>query len=116
MNLDENLDRVLRRYDELSARVASHDKPGSADYTRMLREYAELTTTVESINGLREVQRELRDLAELIVAADSDAEMRKLAARERDELTARLPDLDAALRRLFRLDDGGRDDGGEDNR
>ena len=94
MNLDENLDRVLRRYDELSARVASHAQPGSADYTRMLREYADLTATVESIAELRKAQRELRDLDDLIAAPDTDAEMRKLADSERDELADRLPELE----------------------
>jgi peptide chain release factor 1 len=94
VNLDENLDRVLRRYDELSARVASHAQPGSVDYTRMLREYADLTTTVESITGLRKAQRELRDLNELIAADDTDAEMRKLAESEREDVRDRLPELE----------------------
>ena len=94
MNLDEKLDRVLRRHDEIGARVADHAQPGSAEYTRMLKEYAELTPMVERIAGLRKAQQEMRDLDQLIAAADTDAEMRKLAETELRELRDRVPVLE----------------------
>mgnify|MGYP006305990721 CR=1 FL=1 len=33
MSLQDSLDRVVARYDELQALVASHAEPGSQDYT-----------------------------------------------------------------------------------
>jgi peptide chain release factor 1 len=94
VNLDEKLDRVLRRYEELGARVSIHDKPGSADYTKMLREYADLTATVETVSALRKAQSEKRDLTSLIEDADSDGEMRQLAQGELELLNERLPELE----------------------
>jgi peptide chain release factor 1 len=94
VNLNDKLDRVLRRHDEIGARVASHAQPGSAEYTRMLKEYAELTPMVERIAGLRKVQQEMRDLDELIAAADTDAEMRKLAEAELRGLREQVPALE----------------------
>jgi peptide chain release factor 1 len=94
VNLDENLDRVLGRYDELQDLVARHPSPGSDGYTRMLKEFADLTPVVEGITELRKAQQEMADLAELIADAGTDAEMRGLAEEEFRAFKERLPDLE----------------------
>lgn len=94
MNLDDKLTHVLSRHEELSSLVASHPNPGSEDYTRMLKEYSELTPVVEGITGLREAQSEMGDLAELIADASGDAEMRSLAEEEFRALKERVPELE----------------------
>ncbi len=101
MNLDEKLDAVLDRYQELSDRVASHPSPGSDDYTRMLKEYSELTPVVEGITELREAQSEIGDLAELIADAETDGEMRELAESEFRALKERIPELEHRLKVLL---------------
>ena len=73
MNLDQKLDGVLGRYRELSDQVSSHPSPGSAEYTGMLKEYADITPLVERISKLREAQDEIGDLAGLIADAATDA-------------------------------------------
>ena len=101
MNLDDNLDRVLRRYDELQELVASHPKPGSAEHTAMLKEYSDLTPVVEGIEALRGAQKEMGDLAELIADPASDGEMRGLAETEFHDLKEKLPDLEHELKILL---------------
>ncbi|MPZ08781.1 MAG: peptide chain release factor 1 [Kiloniellaceae bacterium] len=101
MNLDESLNRVLRRYDELQQLVASHPKPGSPAHTAMLKEFSDLTPVVQGIAALRGSQHEMADLAELIADPRSDAEMRALAESEFHALKARLPALEQDLKILL---------------
>ncbi|MFQ5774851.1 MAG: peptide chain release factor 1 [Kiloniellaceae bacterium] len=101
MNLDAKLDRVLSRYQELSDLVAAHPQPGSEAYTRMLKEYSDLTPLVEGITELRKAQSELADLAELMADARSDPEMRGLAEEEFQALKARLPELERNVKVLL---------------
>ncbi len=101
MNLDENLNRVLSRYDELQNLVATHANPGSPEHTAMLKEFSDLTPVVEGIEALRAAQNEMADLAEMIADPDSDSEMRTLAEDEFEGLKARLPGLEQDLKLLL---------------
>jgi peptide chain release factor 1 len=101
VNLDQSLDRVLRRYDELQQLVVSHPKPGSPQHTAMLKEYSDLTPVVQGIAALRGAQHEMADLAGLIADPGSDAEMRALAEGEFHALKERLPDLEHELKILL---------------
>jgi len=101
VNLDQSLDRVLRRYDELQQLVVSHPKPGSPQHTAMLKEYSDLTPVVQGIAALRCAQHEMADLAGLIADPGSDAEMRALAEGEFHALKERLPDLEHELKILL---------------
>jgi hypothetical protein len=82
VNFDDKLTRVIAHYDELRALAADHPDPGSPEYTAMLKEYAELTPVVESIEALRQVQGEMQDLAELLADPETEAEMRALAEED----------------------------------
>jgi peptide chain release factor 1 len=101
VNLDESLNRVLRRYDELQQLVASHPKPGSSQHTAMMKEFSDLTPVVQGIEALRSAQHEMADLAGLIADPGSDAEMRALAESEFHDLKERLPDLEHDLKILL---------------
>ncbi len=101
MNLDEKLNSVLGRYQELSDRVASHPRPGSPESTRMLKEYSDLTPVVECISGLRDARNEIGDLAELIADSGTDAEMREMAEAEFRVLKEHIPDLEHRLKVLL---------------
>ena len=101
MSLDEKLDSVLGRYQELSDRVASHPSPGSPEYTAMLKEYSDLTPVVERITELREAQSEIGDLAELIADAATEGEMREMAEAEFHVLKDRIPDLEHRIKVLL---------------
>lgn len=90
MSLDENLDRVVARYEELQALVARHNTPGSKDYTEKLKEISDLQPIVESIQQLHKAQRELADTRALAEDSDSDAEMREMAEDEARQLEERI--------------------------
>ena len=101
MSLQEKLDSVVTRYQELSDLVATHAEPGSDDYTRMLKEYADLTPIVEGVSALRDAQNEMADLAEIIADPQADAEMRTLAEEEFHTLKTRLPELEQRVQVLL---------------
>lgn len=91
MSFDQNLDRVLTRFEELQALMSTDPPPAADDFTRYSKEYAELTSVVEAINELRGVQAQLLDLEAML--GDDDADMRAMAEDEQRTLQARLPDL-----------------------
>jgi len=99
MSLDQKLATVTARHAELSALLAHHGEPGSEDYRRKMKEYAELTPLVEAIAELKKKQRELAELDELRSAGD--AEMRDLAEAEYYELRDRLPLLERQVRLML---------------
>lgn len=101
MSMDEKLDRVVRRADELRELIAAHPEPGSSDYTDKLKEYADLEPVVAAIMELRSAQKEREEVQSLMADPDSDAEMRALAEAEFKELDGRLPDLENKVKLLL---------------
>ena len=97
MNFEENLDRVVSRYQELEALMASPLPSLADEFVKMSKEYAELGPLVEAISSLRRAVEEASDLAKLIADADTDVEMRTLAEEEFSNLKARIPDLEKHL-------------------
>lgn len=91
MSFDRNLDRVLGRFEELQSLMSADPHPPADEFTRLSKEYAELTPVVAAINELRNVQAELAELKAML--DDDDAEMRAMAEEEERTLLARLPEL-----------------------
>ncbi len=91
MSLEENLSRVLARYEELSSLMSSATPPSADAFVKLSREYSDLTPVVEGITKLRDVEAELDDLQSMISDPDSDAEMKEMAEEEHRELQAKLP-------------------------
>jgi peptide chain release factor 1 len=98
VSLEEKLAGVVTRHDELAQGMAQPDTAGTDEFIRMSKEYSDLTPVVETIRERASVRAELDDLAALIDDTDTDDEMRGLAEEEREILSARLPDLDQAIR------------------
>lgn len=94
MSLEENLDRVVARYEELQALVASHDSPGSNDYTEKLKEISDLQPIVDSIQALHAARQERDEAKAMMDDPDSDAEMRELAEEEYYRLRDRCEELE----------------------
>ncbi|MEQ9330127.1 peptide chain release factor 1 [Thalassobaculum sp.] len=92
MSLDEKLDRVLTRAQELGARLSSPDGFSSDEFRRLSMEFAELAPVVETVEALRRTRAELAEAR--VLAAESDGEMRALAEEEAEAIEARLPDLE----------------------
>ena len=91
MSFEQNLDRVLARFEELQSLMASNPLPPADELMQLSIEYASLTPVVEAISRLREVKCELKNLE--VILEDKDEDMRILAGEEQRELQARLPEL-----------------------
>jgi peptide chain release factor 1 len=98
VSLEDKLESIIVRSDELSGLLAGHPEPGSADYTRLAKEYADLVPIVESIIELRQADREATELREMLDDPDLDAEMCALAEEELREIERRLPDLEHGVK------------------
>lgn len=97
MILDEKLDRLVARRDELSQLMSSPEGVEADDYVRLSKEYAELMPVVACIEELRAAQNEIADLGGLVADPEGDAEMRTLAEEEMREARERLPDIERRL-------------------
>ena len=92
MSFEQSLDRVLARFEELEALMATDPLPPANDFMRLSKEYASLTPVVEAINQLREARSELQSLETIL--EDQDENMRVLAGEEYRELETQLPQLE----------------------
>ena len=101
MSLDEKLNRVVARHDELSQALAEQGAAASEGFVRMSKEFAELAPVVEAIGRLRDATAELADLQGLMDDAGSDEEMRALAEEEFQELKESVPDLENQVKVLL---------------
>ena len=98
-NLDETLNRVLARHDELGAALAQ-GLDGDR-FVKLSKEFAEVAPVAEAIRALRQAQSELRGAAEIANDAASDPEIRAIAEEERRGLAARIEEMERQLRVLL---------------
>ena len=97
MSLNENLKKVLARFDELSNLMADPGAAASGDFAAMSKEYSDLTPVVESVRELKTAQEEAADLAAMMADPETDSEMRELAEAEFQELKEKVPALEKAI-------------------
>ena len=83
MAATDNFDLILRRYEEIGARLT--EGVGGAEYSALSRELNDLEPVVRAIRAFRDKEKERADLTDLLADAALDPEMRALAA---DELAA----------------------------
>jgi peptide chain release factor 1 len=101
VSLDENLNRVLARHEELSSLMSSGKQPSADKFVKMSREYSELTPVVEGVLALRDAETELDDLLSIMNDSDVGAEMQEMAKEEHRELQLTLPKLARAVQILL---------------
>ena len=92
MSLEQNLERVLARYEELQSLMSTNEPPPAEEIARLAKEFSDLTPVVTAVNELKSVQTELEEL-ESLLADETDGEMRELAEAERGALHETLPKL-----------------------
>ena len=61
MSLDESLNRVLSRYDELQALMSAEVAPAADEIARLSKEFADLTPVVQAVNQLKLAHDEAHD-------------------------------------------------------
>ena len=101
MSLDQNLDKVVTRHEELSGKLAQADVAASKDFIKLSKEYADLTPVVQAINGLKNIKTEIEDLNALVADPDNDGEMCAMAEEELAVLKEKLPTLEQDIKMLL---------------
>ena len=97
MSLEENLDRVLARHQELQDLMASAEPPSPEEFARLSKEFSDLTPVVEALGELRRAKDETADLASLIAEPETDTEMKEMAEEEFAQLKEKVPELEEKL-------------------
>jgi len=99
--LIEKLDAVVRRHEEVTARLSDPAVLGDqAEYQRQAKLHAELMPVVEEYGRFSRLVREMEE-AQALLAETTDPEMRQLAAAELETLAARRQELEASLQLLL---------------
>jgi peptide chain release factor 1 len=101
VSLDQNLDKVVTRHEELSGKLAQADVAASKDFIKLSKEYADLTPVVQAINSLKNIKTEIEDLNALVADPDNDGEMRTMAEEELAVLKEKLPTLEQDIKMLL---------------
>ena len=100
MSLQDKLDRVVLRHQELGELMNEAAGGSSDEFVRLSKEYAELTELVDAVKQLRATEKELADLDEIIDAED-DPEMKEMARLERETLAERTPKLERKVQLML---------------
>jgi peptide chain release factor 1 len=93
MSLDEKLQRVTDRFDELTGLMARANALPAAEFTRVSKEYSELSPVAEAIGQLRRAKAEAADLETLLADPATEPQMREMAREELQDLRRLLPEL-----------------------
>ncbi len=100
MSLQEKLDRVVLRHQELAELLNQAAGGDSDEFVKLSKEYAELSALVQTVEELRSAESEVAELDEMI-AAESDAEMKEMARQEREGLAERVPELERKVQLML---------------
>lgn len=101
MSLDQNLNKIVTRYEELGGKFAQADIAASKDFVKLSKEYSDLTPVVEAINGIKNIKAEIEDLNALVADPENDGEMRTMAEEELAALKEQLPILEQDIKMLL---------------
>lgn len=94
MNLDIHFEKVLYRYDEVRAQLASGEGVDSQSIARLSKELSDLTPVVESIQALFKARGELAEAEAMMSDAAQDADLRAMAEEEYYQLKETVPTLE----------------------
>ena len=101
MNLDEKLDRLAQRHNDLGTALAREGGMASQEFAKLSKEYAELAPMVAKIEELRQARNELANLAGMLSDSANDPEMRALVEEEFRAVKAKLPGLEREVQILL---------------
>jgi len=98
VDLNQKLERVVRRHEELASAMASSGPRDAQTFARMGKEYADMTSMVEGVRVYQKAAAELADLASLVEDPAADPEMKILAQDEYALLKTRVAELERRVK------------------
>jgi peptide chain release factor 1 len=97
MSFANKLESIEARHAEIGE-LMSAPSLSSDERVALAKEYAELSRVVDQAVALRKLREEVDELDEMLVDAETDAEMRELARGERETCLERMPALEDRLK------------------
>lgn len=101
MSFEDNLQKILHRYEELGETLASPEGLAREAFIGASKEYSDLGEVVEFIQNYRRAKQEYADLKEMLDDNTADAEMKDMAEEELIDLKKRLPELELEVKRAL---------------
>ena len=99
MDLTAKLDAISIKHKSLSDALSQPDATNDMDaFTKLNKEYAELTPIVESYKDYKNIVAEKEDLQAILEDSDTDAEMRTMAEEELKALESKIPQAEEDLK------------------
>jgi peptide chain release factor 1 len=96
MSLDRKLGQVLSRFQEIESLMSS-GKLASDEFTKLSKEYSDLTPLAAIIREYKGAQKEYTDLEQLMNDPAGDREMRAMAEEDYYKLKEQLPELEKKI-------------------
>ena len=97
----DRLDQFIVRHEELEHLMSGGEPLSSEEFVKVSKEYSELTPVVKTAKQYLSIIEEIQDLADMIAADDTEAEMRELATAELYELKEKVSDIEQQVQLLF---------------
>jgi len=101
MNLDQQFDRVLYRYDEVRAQLSRGDGLDSQTFVKLSKELSDMEPVVHSIQTMFKTKADLAEAETLMADSASDPDMKALAEEEYYRLKDEVPRLNHEIRLLL---------------
>ena len=101
MNLEENLNKILSKYDDLQKKVASEEIMNSPkEYASLSKEISEISNLVSLIKNYKKIKDEIKDSKLIIEDDKSDEEIKRMASVELEELRKKGKELESKIKIL----------------
>jgi peptide chain release factor 1 len=97
MRLEENLNRIVARHDEIQSRLTTDRDLDPKDMSELGKELSDLTPIVEKIREVERLREEITEAKTIINDAQGDTEMKVLAEEELSVLMEQFPAKQAKL-------------------
>ena len=98
MNLDQQFERVLYRFDEVQAQLSQGDGMDSQTFVKLSKELSEMEPIVQAIQALNRAKEELDDAQAMMEDANGDPDMKAMAEEEYYRLKDEVPRLNRDIR------------------
>lgn len=100
MSFEQNIDKIVEKYNLLTEQLNYADKLSREDFVSKSKEYADLTPIIEKIQELKKAYSEKQDL-ESMESETTDSEMRNLIRDELYSMKDKIPILERNLKLSF---------------
>ncbi len=97
MALESRYQAVLERYQNLTQEMADGAGSDAESYTKLSKEYADISPIAEQISGLLKARNDLRDIEAILADSQTEPDMRALATDEYATLKTSISELEQQI-------------------